>query len=167
MEKKACDEMFRFRDHNDHDEKKEHEKDVFHVQNLEPPKMKTCLQELVKKLFYGDVTRVVFRTRTIGTQTHANENEFEFEFEKDKEITEDEVLPLCETCGQRMDVYGPLGLKRSQHFGKYFVMCKVCQKRADSKTTKYFKLGFKPRCPTNSTMPRNMREIQDYITLNK
>ena len=94
-----------------------------------------CLKPppLVKKLFYGDVTRVVFRTRTIGTQTHANENEFEFEFEKDMEITEDEVLPLCETCGKGMDVYGPLGLKRSQHFGKYFIMCKICQKRADSK----------------------------------
>ena len=159
MEKRACHELFQLRDQT----KEEKHQDNFVVMNLESPKMHSCLKEMLRRAFFGDELRVVLRTRSIGTQTSlceysSTENVF-------FEVEDDEVLPKCETCGKEMGVFGPLGLKRSQHFGKYFLMC--CQKRPDSKTTKYFKLGFKPRYPTNSAMPRNMLEIQVYIDKNK
>ena len=159
-EKKACDEFFKLRD-----QRKEDKEEVFVVQNLEKPKMHSCMKEIWRRSFHDDDTRVVFRTRSIGTQTSFYEYS-NMEDEKEIENDDDEKLPLCEKCGKEMSIHGPLGLKRSSHFGKYFLLCNICHKRPDSKT-KYFKLGFKPRHLTNSTMPRNMREIEAYIDLNK
>lgn len=132
------------------------------VLSLTTPKSSivTSFQELIYKQYTKDNVPVIYRTRDISTQTE--DPHLEEALISSTELEDDNYpLPACEFCHQPTDVYGPCGLKRDRHFGKYYLQCKQCLNGLNKR--KFFRIGITPRHPSKSKKPRNLLAIQTFI----
>jgi hypothetical protein len=132
------------------------------VLSLARPKsaVATCFRELLSKAFAKNNIPVIHRTHDRATQT----DHPDLEEKSCTELEDDDYpLPPCEFCDKKTDVYGPCGLKRDKHFGKFYLQCKQCYDGL--KKRRFFRLGVTPRHPSKSKKPRNLLDIQRYQNL--
>ena len=117
---------------------------------------------------------VVVRFRDIGTQTgHAEEEEADVRAglkrnrrrgeEEEEEGTRrpGETPGDCLRCSTSLCVFGPVAVRKSPQFGRYFLACFPCS--AGSKAVSYFPLGTLPAAPSLTSRPRNYLDIEAYV----
>jgi hypothetical protein len=102
---------------------------------------------------------VYIRFRDSGTQTSFTESTntpMSTNNDTDKDV-------LCTICGSTKSVLGPVGLRRSRNFGKYYLQCVKCDGHICTNNSEFFSLGFKPVEKSVSSKPRNSVAIANFI----
>ena len=112
--------------------------------------------------------RPYWSTCSIGTQTGDMECSQGTQHELDVAATP----PACVCCGQfSLQVFGPFGsMRRRKYAGRYYLAC-PCQRntdgRFDTKHCLWYPLGYTPLQKSQSSIPRNMDEIKQYIATHR
>jgi hypothetical protein len=107
----------------------------------------------------ASTTDLLVSTRDVGTQVDPGDL-----LETGPNGSLDPTPSVCPTCQQQLVVYGPVGLKRSPHFGQYFAQCSNCDsKQHPSSSACFYPLGVKPTLPSRSNKNRNADDVFSYI----
>lgn len=129
---------------------------------LPPPGLRIITPETNVVPYYG--------TRSVGTQTGVD-----MATDTDHEVDLAGTIPPCRTCAQQtLVLYGPFGsARRRRYFGRYFLACPACHRNTDGRFTLadclWYPLGHSltPTQKSQSSRPRNMAEIEDFIQKQK
>jgi hypothetical protein len=112
-----------------------------------------------------------YGTRSVGTQTGTDGNSPENTASTVgfHEIDVADTQPRCLSCGLfTLELYGPFGsLRRKRYVGRYYLACHTCHRtdegRFNLQSCLWYPLGYVPTQKSNSSRPRNMTEIQNFI----
>jgi hypothetical protein len=147
------------------------------VQLKRPPPIinRYCQQRMIDTFTAKNVIVPIYSTRSIGTQTGGGDSIIDDSHKCNNTIDVADTVPSCTSCGEMsLCVQGPFGSKRrKKYFGRYFLACTKCHKdrndvsRFHLPSCLWYPLGYTPLQTTNSSRPRNMAEINQFITDNQ
>jgi hypothetical protein len=141
----AADELFRMRNH----EQVEHLPSPLPVLETLRGKVQYYTNSLEQKK-----TRVTYVDVGVQTETYASED-----------LCSDTASSTCTACFSKLSLCGPIGNSKSIHFGKLYLLCKLCHPSGSLEHARYFyALGCQPAgVPTTSVKPRNLQVITEHI----
>ncbi len=143
-------------------EMKDQSKSVLTLVNPPKSEVRTATTQLLQQFLdkgLSSTPEVMITTRDVGTQVDHGDL-----IETNPSGSTEPPSSVCLTCKQQLCVYGPVGLRRSPNFGRYFAQCSSCDNRQHPSATAYFyPLGVKPTLPSRSNKNRNADEVFNYI----
>ena len=136
-----------------------------------PPAILSRFLEGLDRIVSGQNIHPCYSMRSIGTQT-GPETDVASTISSTllPELDVSETQPRCPLCGLfSLALYGPYGsMRRKRFFARYYLACKTCHisgdGRFDLQRCLWYPLGFVPIQKSQSNTPRNIVEIQNYIS---
>jgi hypothetical protein len=124
--------------------------------------------------FGSDVSRSnvepCYGTCSVGTQTGPSQSDECVDTGlRMYEMDVADTVPRCTACGLfTLELYGPFGsMRRKRYVGRYYLACGTCHRNDEGRFNLpqclWYPLGYVPLQKSNSSRPRNMKEIQSFI----
>lgn len=138
-----------------------------HLQEAPPNLRSLCVHGLETTMAQSNVVPY-YSTRSIGTQTGTGETPSTAQDLREIDLAE--TVPACVSCGLfTLVLHGPFGsARRKKYFGRYYLACPTCHLGSDGRfclpKCLWFPLGHKPLQSSHSNRPRNLSEIQTFLT---
>jgi hypothetical protein len=111
-----------------------------------------------------------YGTRSVGTQTGSDTSQDSETSSTLLEIDVADTQPRCTSCGMfSLELYGPFGsMRRKRYAGRYYLACNACHRTDEGRfilpRCLWYPLGYTPMQKSNSSRPRNMTQIQNFIS---
>ncbi len=147
-----------------------YEDDKFNIVNISKPQ--SCVQAGFRQIYDNWLnhynTPILIRFKDMCTQTADPCLDTDIKVSQSKkrnftEIDDDIRLPTCTSCNDNLVVLGPVGSSRSKYYGRFYLNCIQCDGKQPNVNTIFYTLGITPRYKSQSTKPRNMAAITEYI----